>query len=259
LRPLVGMMRTIGLVTEDFRFFHTMVRELKERGEPFVALGIGDMIPDDVGAVLTTEAERARIDHPNIVTIDDPDTAIKMARSLLRGRRFGKITIGIDPGRSPGIAVIGDGRLIDTAHSLSPEEVSEVVSRMTRSLDFDQMVVRIGHGDRTNRNRVIQSIWPLADMVEIVDESRTTKHTDTPDIDAAIMIAFTSGEKVDHKLEVRPTPGEVRDIQRLSRIESGGRVTISTELASQVARGKISIGRAVESYRVKEGEKGQHS
>ena len=62
------------------------------------------------------------------------------------------------------------------------------------------------------------------------------------------MIAFTSGEKVEVQPEVCPTPGEVRDIKRLSRIASGGRFTISTETASQVALGKISLADAVENY-----------
>jgi hypothetical protein len=241
-------MKIIGLVTEDFRFFHRMVRFLKERGEPFVSLGLHDPIPENVGAVITTAAERDRVRFPTVVSDDDPDFAFKAARSVLRGKRFTLLVVGIDPGRMPGIAVIGDGRIIDTEQVYSPEDVTETLVRMTWNLDFDHMLIRIGHGDPTNRNRIINAVWDLADEVEIVDETKTTKKTETPDIDAAIMIAFTSGEKVGHQPEVCPTPGEVRDIKRLSRIQSGGRVTISTELAFAVARGKMSLAEAVEAY-----------
>ena len=241
-------MKIIGLVTEDFRFFHQMVRLLKEREEPFVSLGFDDPIPETVGAVITTNQERGRVHFDTVVSDGDPEVAFKAARSLLRGKRFSRIVVGIDPGRTPGIAVIGDGRIIDTELVYCPEDVTETLVRMTRNLDYDVMLIRIGHGDPTNRNRIIHAVWPLTDQLEIVDESMTTKKTVTPDIDAAIMIAFTSGEQLDVQPEVCPTPGEVRDIKRLSRIESGGRFTISTELATQVALGKISLVEAVESY-----------
>lgn len=241
-------MRIIGLVTEDFRFFHLMVRLLKGKEEPFVSFGFDDPVPENVGAIITTDAERDRVRFDTVVSDSDPEIAFKAARSVLRGKRYSNIVVGIDPGRRPGIAVIGDGRIIDTELAPSPEDVTETLDRMTRNLDFDLMLVRVGHGDKTNRNRIIHAVWPLASEVEIVDESSTTKRTVTPDIDAAIMIAFTAGEKVVVQPEVCPTPGEVRDIKRLSRIESGGRVTISTELASQVALGKITLTEALEAY-----------
>jgi hypothetical protein len=246
-------MKIIGLVTEDFRFFHQMVKLLKDRAEPFVSLGFDDPVPENVGAIITTGPERGRVRFGTIISEEDPEISFKAARSVLRGRRFSRIVIGIDPGRRPGMVVIGDDRIIDTELVYCPEDVTETLVRMTWNLDFDVMVVRIGHGDPTNRNRIIHAVWPLADEVEIVDESSTTKKTVTPDIDAAIMIAFTPGERVDVQPEVCPTPGEVRDIKRLSRIESRGRVTISTELASQVARGKISLADALETYQKGQG------
>jgi hypothetical protein len=49
--------------------------------------------------------------------------------------------------------------------------------------------------------------------------------------------------------EVKPTPGELRDIQRLSRIESKGSVTIASELAESVARGEITLTDAIAKQR----------
>ena len=60
---------------------------------------------------------------------------------------------------------------------------------------------------------------------------------------------MTKGEKVENPPVPKPTPGEVRDIQRLSRIESKGRVTISAELATAVARGEMTMGQALQSKR----------
>ncbi|OPY27398.1 MAG: hypothetical protein A4E31_01180 [Methanomassiliicoccales archaeon PtaU1.Bin030] len=79
----------------------------------------------------------------------------------------------------------------------------------------------------------------------MVDETSTTRRTEEPDADAAVSIALGTGYRLPFPPEVRPTPGEVRDIQRLSRIESGGRVTISYDLAESVAKGELSLQEAL--------------
>src|SRR5438094_627327 len=72
------------------------------------------------------------------------------------------------------------------------------------------------------------------------------------DVDAAIDIAKSSGRRVEPPSEIRPTPGEVREIQRRSRLDSGGVVTISSELAGAVARGDLSLEEAISRARQKE-------
>src|SRR5436309_1494325 len=70
------------------------------------------------------------------------------------------------------------------------------------------------------------------------------------DIDCSI--AKASGRRVEPPSEIRPTPGEVREIQRRSRLDSGGVVTISSELAGAVARGDLSLEEAISRARQKE-------
>jgi hypothetical protein len=48
-----------------------------------------------------------------------------------------------------------------------------------------------------------------------------------------------------HKQPVNPTSGEIREVQRLSRSMSGGRVTISQRLAQAVAVGRLSMEEAI--------------
>ena len=105
--------------------------------------------------------------------------------------------------------------------------------------------MRIGHGDRTNRNRILNALAQEGLPTEIVDEAGTTDRTQEPDIDAAIKIAFVPGVRATPPYDVEPTPGEVREIQRRSRMSSEGGVTISKELASRVARGEITLDEAV--------------
>lgn len=240
-------MRTVlGILTEDFRLYHDLVAALKARDYPFVSLSFARRIPDSVGAILTSPAEAGRIRSRRVVPVDDLDSSIAKAIQVLKGKSaWTELWIGIDPGREPGIAVVGDGEVVDTRIAESPEAVAFHVRQAIRTFPAKEARIRIGHGDPTNRNRVLNALARDRLPVEIVDEAGTTRRTPQPDVDAAIDIARTSGRRVKPPLEVRPTPGEVREIQRRSRLGSGGVVTISTELAGAVARGELSLEDAI--------------
>ncbi|MFA5311937.1 MAG: hypothetical protein WC375_01305 [Methanomassiliicoccales archaeon] len=243
-------------MTEDFQFFYRLVRTLKWRKEPFVFLGFNDPIPWNVTVIITTPAEKDRVPFGLVAASDDPDEAVIMAKTIRKGRRYGTVIIGIDPGMTIGITVVGNGKVLLSDTFECPEEAAGMVRRMTSELEYDDMLVRIGHGDRTIRNRIIHSIWEVADRVEIVDETNTTKNTETPDIDAAILISKTQGYDVERPPEVEPTPGEMREIQRRSRIESEGSFTIGKGLARRVARGEMNMEAALREYRSEDKKKG---
>ena len=54
-----------------------------------------------------------------------------------------------------------------------------------------------------------------------------------------------SGTRVYQTRELTPTDGDLREIQRQSRIHSSGYLTISTELAKLVACGEITMDEAI--------------
>ena len=235
-------MKVIGIMTANFRFFYELVQMLKDHREPFVALDFDEDIPANVGVIITTREEGPKVRFRRVVAEDSPAMAYKLARSRLNGReRFYTMVVGIDPGRRPGLAIIGDGRVLFAETVSSPEAVAGEVVRFGHGVGHERLVAKVGHGDPTNRDRVIRAIWNVVDDVEVVDERGTTRRTDEPDADAAVSIAMLAGRRLPFPPRVEPTAGEVRDIQRLSRIESGGRVTISTELAEAVARGDLTL------------------
>jgi hypothetical protein len=247
------MQKVLGLLTEDFGLYHDLVAALKARDVPFVSLSFSRRIPETVGAVLTSPAEASRIHAKNVVPVDDLEAAVAKALQLSKGRKeWREIRIGVDPGREPGIAVLGDGEVLDTRLAKTPEAVREQVRRALRTFQGQDVRIRVGHGDPTNRNRILNAIALDGLRVEIVDEAGTTRRSPQPEVDAAIVIARTPGRRVDPPLEVQPTPGEVRDIQRRSRLRSAGRVTISSALATSVARGEVSLDEAVSRQRRRE-------
>ena len=241
-------MKIIGVMTEDFNFFYEIVQILKRSGESFISLGYDDAIPISVGVIITSKREKSLVDFPKVVASKDPQHAVNLALSILKGgEKFDLAIVGIDPGPRPGMAVIADGKMILKKLVQSPEKVSEEITDIISYIGFSRLLVRIGHGDPTNRNRTICAIWDIVDKIEIVDETSTTTHVGLPDVEAAMMIAQTSGHQVMERPSICPTDGEIREIQRLSRIESGGRITISSELARAVAKGVITLREAIDS------------
>jgi hypothetical protein len=240
-------MRIIGLLTEDPRTYFDMLGALRGRGLKFVALDFSDSIPPEVGAVITTEEERHKIGFDKIITEVDPDIAIAKATAMLANDSDVKeLAIGVDPGVRPGFAVLADGVVLVRDIAESPEAVRPMVGDITREYPTADVVVRIGHGDKTNRNRILNALWDDGYKVEIVDESNTTKRSHTPDEDAAVEIAMTPGYKPGKRQESEPCDGEIRNIQRLSRIESAGSVTISKDLAMRIAKGELSMREAIQ-------------
>ena len=46
-------MKVIGVMTEDFSVYYDLVKVLKERKIPFISLSFEDVIPANVGLILT--------------------------------------------------------------------------------------------------------------------------------------------------------------------------------------------------------------
>ncbi len=246
-------MKILAVATDNFEFYYEIVRELKQRDIAFVSLSPTDPIPPTVDLVITTEQESEAIDFDNIISVeDDIRRGVRRALSTLKGKStYQKIVVGIDPGSKPGIALVGDGKILETMHADSPEEVKNIVEGFIEDYSFHRMTVRIGHGDKTNRNRTINSLKGLAIRIEIVNEEDTTKLTEKPDIEAAKKIALSVGELAEGTYDVEATEGEMREIQRRSRIRSG-EITISKKLAKKVVEGDIEMEKAIEEQKEEE-------
>jgi hypothetical protein len=240
-------MKPIGLMTQDPRTYFEMIEALREQGLKYISLEFSEPLPANVGVVITTEREKDRIDFDNLVTDTDPDIAIARARKILAGDVSVKeLAIGIDPGHKPGVAALGDGSVLTRSVASSPEAVRETVDDIMRDYPSSNVIIRIGNGDRTNRNRIFNALWDDGHRLEIVDERNTTTRSQTPDEDAAVEIALTPGYRPCKKQKVEPCEGEIRNIQRISRLESSGSITVSRKLAERVAMGELSLGDAID-------------
>ncbi|GEM_PF-4785735 len=91
-----------------------------------------------------------------VVTSDDSDirTYYKFILALMDKVKFSKVKIGIDPGKKIGIAVIGDGYLIDLRSFLN---ISEVLRFISDIVDLsDRILIKIGNG--ANGRKIVSSL-----------------------------------------------------------------------------------------------------
>jgi len=232
-------------MTEVPLFYYEAARELRERRVDFLTLAMGDEIPEIVGAVLTTEEEREQIDFKDVAsTIDEAlwlDGGHKSA--------YESMVLGIDPGPTPGFAVVGDRKVIHSELLRSPEDVLGASKKALDSFTAKSVTFRVGTGGGVYKARTLKILQENLDIpIEVVDEKSTTPAyagtTSTKDIEAAISIALKGGRILKKKIEVSPTEGEIKNIQRDSRKISGN-ITISKELAERVAKGEITIDEAI--------------
>ncbi len=236
--------------------YHSIIEEARARKLNLLVLTLSQPIPANVGAVITTESESEAIDfsRENIIIADDrPQTTLDKAVSLLSGEDFEQVIIGIDPGKYPGMAVLGDNKTI-SVHHVSVGEVCPLMKRIMHDYRDRKILVRIGHGARLVRSQLVNGILDLGLEVEMVDETGTTPHLGKgvhgqviSDIIAAINIAKMQGKSVG-KQYIEPSQGEVRVIQEHSREYSNGRSTIPRMLARAVAKGELTLDEAVERH-----------
>jgi hypothetical protein len=246
-------MKTLGVFTKDFSLYHDMIKELKKRKVPYVSLSSRENIPRRIGVILTSQKELKEVLLSKKVAADAYDSieyAIDLAMQKLTGKElYSKISIGIDPGERPGIALVCDDILLQKMQVEDPEAVACEIKRFLKMYSSKDTCIRIGHGSTIIRNRIINSLIPFEVPIEIVDETRTTpaqqKRRCVRDGEAAAAIALLSGGRVQTTLPIETSRGAIKNIQKRSRQLSEGRLTISEETALRVLQGEISLLEAI--------------
>jgi hypothetical protein len=159
-----------------------------------------------------------------------------------------EIIVGIDPGPRPGYAVLAGSTVIGQGNLDSPEGAGTFANHLRHRFATRHVLFRVGSGDPPARNRIVNALLDHQRTVELVDEQGTTPRGRRRPRDAAAAgaIARTRGLPVRERILETFTPGEISNLQRLSREGSNGRVTISRTSAHRVLRGEITLAQAVD-------------
>ena len=107
----------IAVVTVSGRAYFLLVNELKRRNINFLSLTPNDKIPPSIKAVITTKSELPGINHPTKLSYEkgqDLGHLVDEAILMTKGKTaYEQLVIGVDPGASFGIAVLGDGVVLE--------------------------------------------------------------------------------------------------------------------------------------------------
>jgi hypothetical protein len=204
------MKAKIAVMTVRGKDYYLIVNELKRRNTPFLSLTPYESVPIEIEVVITTEKEKPLVRHQRILTFQEgtrPETLINEALKIIRGKAFfEKVTIGVDPGEVFGLAVLADGKVVETANCFSLDETSDKIALVVRDFEdtaVESISVKIGDGVPQCTESLLQILdeaLPVSVSLESVSESGTSRSLNESkhrrglrDIVSAIQIAGRSG------------------------------------------------------------------
>ena len=246
-------MQRILVRTDDFQLAYRIMQILRTRKINVEQYSLSQPLPKKdsiwIGSV-DEVAENLADGRPIAAELDSIDIAIEAAIFALKGSsKTHRFTLGIDTGPRPGLAWFTDGILIDTKQTESVEECVEMIESLIENHDFEHLLIRMGKGSPSHRNRLVNAMLHRGYVVELVNERKTSSGLSRNQHGvSAIRIATLAGERVWEAFDLQPTEGEIREIQRRSRIKSQGRITISSDLAKKVVIGELTLAEAIEQF-----------
>jgi hypothetical protein len=174
--------REIALVTNSGKAYYQLTSALKRKKISYYSLTPKEVIPRHVKAVITTESESQYITHPNtfIYSNNDPNQFISTIIQQVRGKKeYNQVVIGIDPGHQFGLAILGDGILLETRRLSDVKDVVASIQSFVRDFNAKQTTIKVGNGDPVlsiELKQRLQAQLDTATSIEIVDEHGTTKN-----------------------------------------------------------------------------------
>lgn len=201
------MKAEIALATVSGKAYYLLVSELKQRNLPFLSLKPGDSVPLDVKVVITTRKERPLVKHPMVLVFDEETDAAEVVNEAIRAiegkQNYENLVVGVDPGRTIGVAVMGDGKLLEALKCSSLNEVTNIILSIFNRVPATAKTVKIGNGTPTQTEELLKSLdetLPEDATIEVVCEEgtsqlarETTHRREVRDVMSALKIAERNG------------------------------------------------------------------
>lgn len=172
----------IAIATVSGKAYYMLVNELKARRIAFLSLTPYENVPLNIQVVITTEAESKHIKHPKVLVYQEntnSSTIIDEAIKLVEGKKdFQTIVVGIDPGKTFGIAVSSDGNILNTLTCYSVEETVNMVTEIFDKQQAPVRVLKVGNWSPSHTAELLpllDSVLPKDVTIEIVLEAGTSR------------------------------------------------------------------------------------
>ena len=176
------MKAKIAVATVSGKAYYKLLNELKRKGLPFLSLKPWDPIPLNIKVVITTKKERHLVEHPTVLIFEresNPTSVIDEAILSVQGKRnYEKVVVGVDPGETYGVAVLGDDNVLETLVCSSLKEAVDVILGDSKRFPATVSLVKVGDGAPVYTKQLLHSLdeaLPQETVIEIVSEAGTSR------------------------------------------------------------------------------------
>jgi hypothetical protein len=204
------MKANIAVATVSGKAYYLIVNELQKKNVPFLSILPNEPIPVEIKVVITTEKEKHLINHEKVLVYKDgtdTEAMINNALQIIHGKEsYEKLVIGVDPGEVLGLAVLADGKVIETENCFSVGETLKKIENILRNLKNTPVTlisVKIGDGVPSYKEELLRALdkaLPENVVLESVSEAGTSRYLNEAkhrrglrDIVSAIRIAGRNG------------------------------------------------------------------
>ena len=172
----------IAVATVNGRVYYELVNELQRKKLPFLSLKPWDFIPLNIEVVISTENECSQISHPTVLLFkkgSKPESVVDEAILIIQGKQgYERIVIGVDPGNSCGIAILGDNTLLETKTTSNIWNAVYLIINNLKRFPAKIRIVRIGDGTPQYTKNLLDLLdagLPEDTLIELVAEAGTSR------------------------------------------------------------------------------------
>jgi len=172
----------IAVATVSGKAYYLLVNELKNRRLDFLSLTPQESVPIDIEVVITTAEERHFIKHPKILVYTNetnPAEIVNEAIRTLQGKKSREtIVVGVDPGKTFGLAVLSNGNVLETATCSSIKETVNIIVNALTKLQAVTHIVKVGNGAPPITSELLSLLdetLPKNVAIEVVSEAGTSR------------------------------------------------------------------------------------
>jgi hypothetical protein len=176
------MKTKIAVATVNGRAYFKLVNELYNKRLSFLSLKPWDSVPSNIKVVITTKEEYSKVEHHTILCYEqdsNPESVVDEAFLKTQGKQgYKKIVVGVDPGNSCGIAILGDNKVIETKTASSINDATKLIVENMKRFPAETKIVRVGDGTpeyTTALVSLLDELLPQEILVEIVKEAGTSR------------------------------------------------------------------------------------
>lgn len=190
----------VAIRTDDFRVYHELAPFFERNGIHLLGVAPGEKMPPAARVILGGP----RDDPRSIPLRSDPEANLLAVRAALderptatsgSGGGYRRVTFGVDPGRTIGLAVVADERPLLVAEAHGAAEAVDRIEAWQAALRADAFVAHVGDGDPESGDAIMRRLAAyLPDLpAHLVPEEGTSPlapATGSRHADAAILIAL---------------------------------------------------------------------